>query len=662
MKPETNTKIKTPLISTRGIESISTGSTQAVALSDFSIVETAADGYKTNGWVRRCVDIIAAQAAAPPWVVEDVDGEIIENHPLAVAFNAPHPQMTRTQLIKTIVKWMELVGIAPVRVFREGSQIRFGLVNPNRIQAVIPQTGDLLYSAFAVDFTGSGSFVSSSDYSLETMMIPRYSDPASPAKGVGTLESAAITVDQDNNQGIWNVGLMQNRGRVDDVFTTDQNLDKTQGDTLTQRIWEKIRGRAGAKIGKPLVLSNNLKYERMGLTPVEVDFILSQQFNREKTCGIFGVPVQLAGSEEASTFNNFSSSMRVLWEGKIFDVLNTLRDEFNLFFLANGLLTEGQRFTYDTSKISALRDDEGAKAETAKTYYDIGVPVAQINDRLALGFEEYNGWDQPFNGLQTPTAQTSERYFSLKEIEHRQIEVESLTLERLTESIVKPVYAEMLREQEAAIFADLDGNRFDAASFERSLKAVTDVSFMERAGAANFNVARQFSETVIVRTDNKIEVRQEEGFDRTLEGFLRREAGLLEEVSLINTLTTAAIIEQVQDFVENNKSLDQLKQAIQDVGIFDPVRASRIARTIGTNAASIGQFVAAQETGATLKTWNVAGFATRDIHDSRSGETVPMSARFSVKSGSIGPRWPGDADVAADDRINCRCFLTYQVQ
>ena len=328
---KTNVKI----ISERGMESVASGSTQAIALSDFSIVQTATDGYKTNGWVRRCIDMISAQASAPPWVVKNSEGEIVEKHPLALAFASPHPQMTRTQFMKSIVKWIELVGTAPIRVYKEGSVIRFGLVNPNRIRAVIPKSDDLIFSGFEVDISGTGTFQPSGDYNLESIVIPRYTDPSNLGKGVGTLLSAALAVDQDNAQSTWNVNLMGNKGRVDDVFLTDQQLDKTQGDTLTQRIWEKIRGNAGRKVGKPLVISNGLKYQRMGLTPQEVDFINSRKFNREEIFGIFGVPVQLGGSEAASTFSNFSAAMRVLWEGKVFDVLNTVRDELNLFFINN---------------------------------------------------------------------------------------------------------------------------------------------------------------------------------------------------------------------------------------------------------------------------------------------------------------------------------------
>ncbi len=652
--------MKTNIISARGIESVSTGSTQSAKLSDFSIIDTANDGYKTNGWVRRCIDIIAAQASAPPWVVKNSDGEIVEDHPLAMAFASPHPQMTRVQFMKVIVKWLELVGIAPIRIFSEGSVSRFGLVNPNRIRAVVPTTGDLIYSSFEVDLAGSGTFQTSPDYSIETMVIPRYSDPINLGKGVGTLLSAALAVDQDNSQSEWNIAVMQNKGRVEDVFLTDQKLDKAQGDTLTARIWQKIRGNIRQKLGKPLVLSNGLRYQRMGLTQQEVDFINSRKFNREEIAGIFGVPVQLLGSEEASTFSNFSAAMRVLWEGKIFDVLNTVRDEMNLFFITNNMLAEGEVFTYDTSRITALRDDESAKAETSHKYYQMGIPVKQISDKLALGYEQYNGWDQPFNGLKTPVTVTEERYFKLKEIHERQIELESLTLERSSETIIKPIFDELLRDQERAVLDQMDKNRFDRDAIERTLKGISDPAFFERLFQSDFTMARQFSETVILRNNQKIEIRQEENLDRAIEGALRRDAQLLEEVSHINAATTSAILDQVQDFIENNKSVEQLKQAIQDVGIFDPIRAARIARTIGTNAASIGQVTAANESGATSKTWNVAGFGTREDHADRNGETVSMTSRFSVQIGSVGPRWPGDADVAASDRINCRCFLTFQ--
>lgn len=646
----------------RGIESVVIGSTQQAArLTDFSIVDTANTGYRTNGWVRRCISIIAAQASAAPWIVTR-GGEEIDGHPLAIAFNNPHPQLTRTQLMKIIVTWLELVGVAPMRMYSaEGQTMRFGLINPNRIQAIVPSVGDLLYESFAVDLNGTGTFSQSAEFSLENTFIPRYHDPQNPARGIGTLLSASLAVDQDNAQSQWNLRLMQNKGRVDDIFATDQPLDENQGNSLTQRITQKIRGMARSAIGKPLVLSHGLRYMRMGLTPQEVDFINSRRFNREEIFGIFGVPVQLGSSEEASTFNNFSSAIRVLWEGKIFDVLNTVRDEVNLFARARGILSEDESLTYDTSRITALRDDEDKKAETASTFYGMGIPVSQINDKLDLGFTEYEGWDLPFNGRNQQQPVTQQRYFKLKDIQLRQIESESMQLETGASIFIEPAFTELLSAQRDAVFAEFDANRFDALSIERALQSVSDVSFVERLNDSVLQMSLRFSETVVERAAGRIETRQEEEFERGLREFLRREAQILEEISSINATTAAAIVEQVQDFVQNNKTPQQLRQAIQDTGITDPARAARIARTIGTNAASIGQFYGAQEAGATTKTWNIAGFATRDIHGDRAGETVSMSSRFSVQSGSIGPRWPGDADVAAADRINCRCFLTFQI-
>ena len=422
-----------------------------------------------------------------------------------------------------------------------------------------------------------------------------------------------------------------------------------------------------------------MKYTRMGLTAQEVDFVNSRKFNREEIFGVFGVPVQLSGSQEASTFNNFNSAMRVLWEMKIFDVLNTFRDQWNLFFTLSGELAEGEFLTYDTSRITALRDDEEQKAKTAETYYKIGVPVEQINTKLSLGYSAYDGWDKPFNGkpltnVRLETNDNKDRnagvtpvkgesvepdsYFNLRADEDREIAQEAVTIRQLSDDNIAPIFTEMLSETQTNIFALFDHSVFDVTEIGRAIKNPQTEEFFTELNEANLIVALGAGESVIVRSSLKYETRAEEDLTNATQFAIDRDGDILKEMSFINPVTADAIMEHVRDFIENDKTIAQLKQAIVDTGILDPVRSLRIARTIGANMASIGQVANASQAGANFKEWLVTG-DVRQIHDNRKGEIVAMDQRFSVQVGSIGPRHPADVDIAASDRINCRCFLSF---
>jgi len=650
------------VIDKRGYESAKVGSeTQAVRTSDFTVVKTAFDGYQTNGWVRRCLEIISGQVSAPPWIVVR-DGKEIPNHPAAATINYPHPQLTKTQVFQTIVNWLELTGTAPINFVKGGKNgtMQMNLIAPDRLKANIANSGLNIYTGFEIDEKGSGSFKSNASVTIENTIIPRYVNPAALGKGIGTLISAGLAVDQDNAQSKWNVALMNNRGRVSDVFTTDRDLTTEQGETITEKLFEKIRGMANRMVGKPLVLGSNLQYTRMGLTPVEIDFINSRKFNREEIFCIFGVPVQLGGSEQSATYSNFTAAVRVLWEMKIFDVLNTIRDEINLHFLNVGFLKQGEFLTYDTSRITALRDDEDAKANIAKKYFDMGIPVSQINDKLNLGFTEYNEWDVPNVGVNIKQQKVQERYFSLTDIKYRSVDDEFKQLADMSDAILLPSFTRALSDQESIVFDLLDKNKLSKKDIEDGVKTVTnnDLHDVIRSGAVE--IGEMFADKILTRTSGvNIQTRKVElELTQAIETLISKESAILREFSFINATTVNAIMEQVQDFVENNKTIEQLKQAIQDTGALTPERALRISRTIGANAGSIGQIAGANEAGATTKTWNATGSA-RSIHSSRNGETVSMTSRFSLQVGSIAPRYPADSDIAVEDRVNCRCFMTF---
>lgn len=654
---------------TRGMESVSVFTQDAEKLTDNTIITTALSGYAVNGWTRRCIDIIAGQCSAPPWIVVDSNGQAIESHPVAATINNPSPQVTKSQMFAVMVAWLELTGIAPhsfssagVGAAMRGRRV-ISMVSPDRFKAAIAKSGPEIYTGFQVDLNGTGSYAASSDFSLENTVVPRYVDPANPGRGIGTLTSASLAVDQDTSQAKWNIRVFQNKGRVEDVFTFKDNLNKTQTDEITESLYQKMIGGARRIFGKPLVIGANATYQRMGLSAQEMDFINSRKFNREEIFGVFGVPLPLGGSQEASTFNNFSASVRILWEMKIFTVLNNFRDQWNVFFLLNGDLKEGEFLTYDTSRITALRDDEDAKAKTAKEYYTIGVPVSQINDKLKLGFEKYPGWDLPFNGKPIEQQQTESRssvkYLQLRADDDRDITQESNLVIDSSEEILQPVLQRNLSQSQDDVFALFDKGVFSRSEVLSTIKATQDHDYNKELFDADVKLALRVGETVILRSSYRVQQRAEDDLQASVESMISREANLLTEMSLINATTVDLIMEQVEDFLENNKTLAQLKSAIQDSGIADPIRAQRIARTIGVNAASIGQVASATNAGAQSKEWAVAGANTRDKHSVRNGEVRSMTARFSVQSGSIGPRWPGDADVSADDRINCRCFLIF---
>jgi len=149
-----------------------------------------------------------------------------------------------------------------------------------------------------------------------------------------------------------------------------------------------------------------------------------------------------------------------------------------------------------------------------------------------------------------------------------------------------------------------------------------------------------------------------------LDAYLEKERIILKEKSHIEETTTDKIVDIVRDGAKEKKTIKEMQQAISDSGTFSPERSLRIARTMTGTGASLGQLHMGVVTGATHKYWRAAGHQTRKQHLKRNNEKRKINETFSRQYAEniIGPMYPGDPNICASDRINCRCWSTFTIE
>ena len=113
----------------------------------------------------------------------------------------------------------------------------------------------------------------------------------------------------------------------------------------------------------------------------------------------------------------------------------------------------------------------------------------------------------------------------------------------------------------------------------------------------------------------------------------------------------------VQKGIKNGESIPQITKRLQNVGISDEVAARRTARTAVTGAQNAGRLQSCRD--AIKKGINVEKIwmATNDnrvrpSHRALDGEHVPVEEEF-----SNGLMYPGDANGAPEEYMNCRCRM-----
>ena len=651
---------------TRSIfSSISTFRSQEAVWQEMTVVKATKEGYKASGWVYRAVSLIAKSIGQVPWVIRRLEDSKLEpSHPLQSMLLKPHPHFSKQDTFELIAMWLELTGNAYFKkVGTDSGTKELWPVSPDKIRPVASKDAGELIRGYEVA-TGGNGFKFSADYTADNMVHFKLLDPANPLIGIGPLSAAAKAVDLDTEQQDWNKNLMQNRGVPEGVFTFKEPLTEPQHKTIVEKIKEKLLGSKNART--PLVIGGDADYKRMSITPAEVDFLESRKFNREEIFSIFGIPPQLAGAMDASTYNNFSTALRIFWEVTAIPLLRDIKDTFN-----NTLATEldGRYIIdFDLSNVEALRESESELLDSAKKLIEMGVPMSQVSNKYSLGIEEYNGWDRSFTKTQSvppveqPQARKVEgRSIMLIPTEQRNIVSEQAKRDALAEGVVMTQFRDFFEKQKGAVFSALDvgNNPLDeiALNDDELLSVLTN----------SYNVvASAFVGTVAVDARAQpfdLERRDEtsDAIEKAIAEALEEDAIILADAANINSTTLNALSEQFADAATQQKTVEQIKQAILDSGTFEPARALRIARTTAGTAASVGQLASATVAGANKKTWEVSQSEVRDAHTNRQGETVGIDERFSRQQFAIGPRYPVDPQGDVADRVNCRCSMTFSV-
>jgi len=617
--------------------------------SNWSVQKATKEGYKASPWVYRAVFLIAKSIASVPWYVVDDEGERVESHHLNQLFRYPNPSISRQDVFELIASWLGLAGNSYlIKNIVGGRTTELWPVSPDRMRPVSGYSIQDWCAGYALDNSSSVS------YQPEDIVHHKFFNPANPLLGISPLEAVGKAVDADVAMQDFNAATMQSRGVIDGVFTFEREFtNQNDADAVSDRIKEKYGEKRGF-----LVLGSNAKYQRLGMTQAEMDFNESRRSTRDEILLAFGVPPQLVGVTEASTYNNFQTSQLIFWASTVIPWLDDICDGFN-FSLQNEL-QENQRISYDLSSVQAIKEAQLDRSETAKNLSDMGVPFDQINRLFQFGVDEYPGWDMPIakSGNQNQE-QRSHDIIIMDDLAHeiRMLNSDISDNERkfikLLSNQKSRIFNVMDKYQSIRQLSDIDFNDLiasDEAQWEKTLSGIF------------LNDAIKYGKQVKISGKRSIEPREDliSQISQEIANYLVAEGVILREKSLIDAATVDIILTKISQGTMAGLSINDLQTAILDSGVFSPERALRISRTVTGSAQMTGQYFGAKAGGAERKVWRTAGHNVRRQHTERDNESRAINERFSPKFGAVvGPMYPMDVNMPASDRINCRCSLSY---
>lgn len=171
--------------------------------------------------------------------------------------------------------------------------------------------------------------------------------------GLSPIRASMRLVTKSNASFDSSVGAFQNQGAFGIISAEkDTDLTEEQADMIERRLQRKVGGPANR--GKNIVTSASLKWQQMGMSPVDLNIIDSDRMDLRSLCNVFHVPSELFNDASNKTYSNTKEAGTAVYTNAVLPALNQFRDGFNRFITKR---YPGIYIDYDASMISELQDD-----------------------------------------------------------------------------------------------------------------------------------------------------------------------------------------------------------------------------------------------------------------------------------------------------------------
>jgi HK97 family phage portal protein len=242
----------------------------------------------SKSWVYACVSAISDEIASIHLKLYKRKGnELVEiyEHPLLDLLYKVNDFTTKFDHWWLTQDYLELAGEAPWLLEREtesGPPTSIYLLRPDKLTIKFDKDKVVGKYIYTVDIANKV------EIEPQDLILIKYPNPLTLFRGVGTLEAARQTVDLENYSEQWNLAFMYNSARPDAVLSFKKTLSDEQRKYL-YKLWNKSF-KGIQKSSKLVILEGEASYQPMQVSAKDMDFLLQQQYSRDKIFSIFRVP------------------------------------------------------------------------------------------------------------------------------------------------------------------------------------------------------------------------------------------------------------------------------------------------------------------------------------------------------------------------------------
>ena len=362
------------------------GAKWVTAGDKISAKQYAFEGYQKNVIAYQAINKRADSVAALSWIARTPSGEVLDNHPFLQLIENPNPMQSRSEFIRALIGFFSISGngyIERVLVRNE----------PRELYAL--RSDRMTVKPSATGFPAGYRYQVGQDYrDWQADPITGISDirhlksfnPLDDWYGMSPLMAGAYAVDQHNESMAWIQALLQNSAAPSGMleYTGDSGLTDDEFNRLKAEIDEKFSGARNA--GRPIV-GEHIKWQQMGLSPVDLAIIETKYSAARDISLALGVPPLLLNIPGDSTYSNYREARLAFYEETVIPLAEYVRDELNAWLSP---FFGGVELDIDLDQIPAIAEKRMELWSMADAATDL-----TINERRALkGYDDIAGGDE----------------------------------------------------------------------------------------------------------------------------------------------------------------------------------------------------------------------------------------------------------------------------
>lgn len=365
--------------------------------------------FVENSWVYSCVTAIArAVTSVPLRILQDDSSsakEISPDHPVAEFFNRPNPLLTKRKLVRQTAVNQNLWGEAFWFLLARGRAETGSEMQPIA-DGQIPEEAWIVRSD-RVTLKLDDNTKLPKEWKVTTtekeivfpahaVFHPFEADPYNPMRGIGPMQAAWRTAQQDFASERYDEGLLANGGEPGGFYKLPGTMSDTQKDRLREQHQKRFGGADGnRKVG---VLDGGAEWIANAFSPKDMEFKDMRVWHRDQILSIFGVPKTVIGIVEDVNRSNGREQVRLFWENTVLPTLSFMEDEINAHFLGriNDPSVKRMRARFDTSDVEALREDVIQQIDAIEKLMRRGLSFNEAAKIVGLQTDDIEGGDDHY--------------------------------------------------------------------------------------------------------------------------------------------------------------------------------------------------------------------------------------------------------------------------